>query len=142
MSKLGEDGKRLIASLPQHVASYIGKRAVWRIATKTEYEQIAQDIQQINFTHGFVSSPLWSVEWMRAHYCQTGEVKHPFLRLFIHDEWLTEVPEGFEQAIDEILLQEMERPIPILPLDPSWNMGTHLAIGTEGKRGQSWGEMG
>jgi hypothetical protein len=35
----------------------------------------------------------------------------------------------------------MEQPIPELPLDPSWNMGTHLSILTEAKTGKSWSQM-
>jgi DNA polymerase family A len=64
-----------------------------------------------------------------------------WLRLFIHDEWLMEVPEGKGERADQVLTEAMNQPVKWLPLDPSWNMGTHLAVGTEGKHGPSWAEM-
>jgi hypothetical protein len=63
------------------------------------------------------------------------------LRLLIHDSVLGECPESELQQCLNISQQVMESPIPELPLDPSWNMGAHLSIGTEAKHGQSWGSM-
>lgn len=64
-----------------------------------------------------------------------------WLRLFIHDEWFMEVPEAQREFADSVLAEEMGKPIPWLPLDPSWGMGSHLTIGTEGKWGKSWATM-
>ena len=64
-----------------------------------------------------------------------------WLRLFIHDELLTEVPKDRADEADSILEFEMSQPIPEMPLDPSWGFGSVLAITTEGKRGLSWSSM-
>lgn len=63
------------------------------------------------------------------------------LRLLIHDSILGEAPEGEIERCLKVSEQIMEAPIPELPLDPTWNMGEFLTIGTEAKVGQSWGEM-
>lgn len=63
------------------------------------------------------------------------------LRLLIHDSILGEVPEGEVEQCLKISAEIMEAPIPELPLDPAWEMGEFLAIGTEAKVGKSWGEM-
>ena len=63
------------------------------------------------------------------------------LRLLIHDEILGEEK---EQQIEECLRVSaicMEAPIKELPLDPSWEMGEYLTIGTEAKVGSSWAGM-
>jgi uracil-DNA glycosylase len=64
-----------------------------------------------------------------------------WLRLFIHDELFVECPADRAFEADSILQYEMERPIPEIPLDPSWGFGTHLKIESEGKRGNCWAEM-
>lgn len=63
------------------------------------------------------------------------------LRLLIHDEIFGECVEN--EVGDALVLskQIMEAPIPELPLDPSWGMGTHLMVGTEAKVGKSWATM-
>ena len=63
------------------------------------------------------------------------------LRLFIHDEWLLEVEQARGDWALEQLALEMGKPVSWLPLDPSWEMGPCLTIGTEGKRGTSWATM-
>lgn len=63
------------------------------------------------------------------------------LRLLIHDSILGEV---IQSGLDICLAtskQVMELPIEELPLDPSWNMGQFLTIGTEAKVGPCWGTM-
>ena len=64
-----------------------------------------------------------------------------YLRLLIHDELFTEVPEEKVHEIDAILKFEMEQPIKCMPLPPEWNMGEYLFINTEEKIGKRWGEM-
>lgn len=63
------------------------------------------------------------------------------LRLLIHDSILGECRE--EQLVEclETSDRVMSAPQEELPLDPSWNMGTHLSILTEAKQGRIWGEM-
>jgi uracil-DNA glycosylase family 4 len=64
-----------------------------------------------------------------------------YLRLLIHDELFLEVPESQVDEIEAVLTEEMERPIQAMPLQPSWNQGEYLIVGTEGKRGKQWGKM-
>lgn len=64
-----------------------------------------------------------------------------WLRLFVHDEILGEVPKDRIVYFLEKLVLEMTRPIPWLPLDPSWGMGEHLTIGVEEKQGPTWATM-
>ena len=64
-----------------------------------------------------------------------------FLRLLIHDELFCDVPESLVEAVDEVMLEEMEKPIPELPLPESFGMGPFLSIATEAKRGYRWGDM-
>lgn len=63
------------------------------------------------------------------------------LRLLIHDSILGECEDRkLEECLDVSALV-MESPIPELPLDPAWNMGEYLTIGSEAKSGLSWGAM-
>jgi DNA polymerase I-like protein with 3'-5' exonuclease and polymerase domains len=64
-----------------------------------------------------------------------------WLRMTIHDEIFCEVPEDYGPRIQEILREEMERPIEVLPLPAEWNMGAHLVVLSEGKGGTRWSEM-
>lgn len=64
-----------------------------------------------------------------------------FLRLLIHDELMFEVPEDRERTIDQIVKEEMERPIPELRMPASWGMGDCLSILTEEKVGKRWGQL-
>ena len=64
-----------------------------------------------------------------------------YLRLTIHDEVFWECPIDKLESVDAIVKQEMEKPIDVLPLPTSYNMGTHLSILTEGKSGFRWGDM-
>jgi DNA polymerase I-like protein with 3'-5' exonuclease and polymerase domains len=61
------------------------------------------------------------------------------LRLLIHDSILGYLPLGNLEEFGSTLEQIMRRPVAVLPLDPLWDMGSHLAIGTESKVGyESW----
>jgi hypothetical protein len=63
------------------------------------------------------------------------------LRLLIHDEALGEATESLVEECLAVSKMVMEEPIPELPLDPTWNLGEFLTIGTEAKVGPSWGDM-
>jgi hypothetical protein len=63
------------------------------------------------------------------------------LRLLIHDSIFGEAMEGGVGRCLELSKEIMEAPILELPLDPSWEMGEFLHIGTEGKKGKSWATM-
>lgn len=64
-----------------------------------------------------------------------------YLRLQVHDENFMEVPMELATHVDQVMQEEMERPVPELKLPASWGMGEYLSIGTEGKIGARWGEM-
>ena len=72
-------------------------------------------------------------------YYESFEPVGESLRLLIHDSILGECREGDLERCLEVSGQIMEAPIPELPLDPQWNMGEFLTIGTEAKVGKSWG---
>lgn len=63
------------------------------------------------------------------------------LRLLIHDSILGEVIESDIETCLHVSGEVMEAPSQQLPLDPTWNMGEYLCIGTEAKIGRSWGDM-
>jgi hypothetical protein len=63
------------------------------------------------------------------------------LRLLIHDEIFGECKESYIETCLRISGEVMEEPIPELPLDPAWGLGTYLTVGTEAKVGQSWATM-
>ena len=64
-----------------------------------------------------------------------------YMRLLIHDEIFCDVPDDKLEAVDKMLKDEMERPIPELPMPASWGMGPALYINTESKTGARWGSM-
>ena len=64
-----------------------------------------------------------------------------YLRLLIHDEIFCEVPEEKAQSVDDILTEEMERPVKVMPMPASWKMGEYMTVNTEGKMGVRWGGM-
>lgn len=72
---------------------------------------------------------------------QRFEEAGQWLRLTVHDEVFCEVPETLAHEVDGVLKEEMERPLPFLPLPASWGMGPLLSIDTEEKVGRSWGSM-
>jgi len=65
----------------------------------------------------------------------------PYLRLCVHDSILLEVPENEAEWVTAVLTKVMCEPIPELPLDPTWGMGSHLTIGVEVKSGKTWSAM-
>ncbi len=71
---------------------------------------------------------------------QEPELAHG-LRLFVHDELLGEWPDPDLERANVAMREAMEYPVPQLPLDPSWGMGDHLTIYTEGKAGPCWATM-
>lgn len=81
---------------------------------------------------------------LRLYYDRFEEAGQ-YLRLQVHDELLFEVPLDRWEALDKIVLEEMERPVPQLSLPASWKMGDHLNILTEAKLDLSspsrWGNM-
>lgn len=64
-----------------------------------------------------------------------------WLRLFIHDEILTECPINKADEAAAILKFEMELATPELILDSSWGFGNTLCIESEGKVGTTWANM-
>jgi DNA polymerase I-like protein with 3'-5' exonuclease and polymerase domains len=74
-------------------------------------------------------------------YFKRFEEAGQYLRLQVHDEIFSEVPEGLVEVVDAIKKEEMERPVPELALPLSYGMGPMLSIDTEGKKGPRWGQM-
>lgn len=64
-----------------------------------------------------------------------------YLRLTIHDEILFQCPEDKYEQVDQIVQEEMEKPVPQMPLPESYGLGTHLMVYTEPKKGDRWGLM-
>lgn len=63
------------------------------------------------------------------------------LRLFVHDSILGESNLSDMDRVNELVPSIMGRPVPEMPLDPSWGQGEFVTIGVEGKIGTCWGEM-
>ena len=80
-------------------------------------------------------------EAMLRLYFERFEEAGQFMRLTTHDEILWECPPEILYEVDEVVRQEMERPISELPLPSSYNMGQHLWIYSEAKSGLRWGDM-
>jgi DNA polymerase-1 len=64
-----------------------------------------------------------------------------YLRLLVHDSIMFECPEKDAEMVWRVSQEIMESPIEELPLDPEWDLGEYLHIGTEAKKGKSWGSM-
>lgn len=63
------------------------------------------------------------------------------LRLLVHDSIVGEAAERDVERDVGVIHELMTRPIPQLPLDPSWQMGEYLSINAEVKVGPSWADM-
>ena len=63
------------------------------------------------------------------------------MRLPIYDSIMGEAQEEEVEQCLAVSQQVMEAPINALPLDPTWNMGEYLTIGTEGSVGKSWASL-
>lgn len=80
-------------------------------------------------------------EAMLRLYYDRFEEAGQYLRLQIHDELFSEVPDPLLEQVDEVMKEEMERPIVQLALPESYGMGPYLQVMTEAKLGKRWGEM-
>lgn len=63
------------------------------------------------------------------------------MRLLVHDSIIGECRNEDLAECLKVSADVMEAPIKELPLDPSWNLGEYLTIGTEAKTGKSWASM-
>lgn len=124
-----DDAKRLISFQPQHMAAKIGKDAMRRVYYGEDGLRLAT---RINPRWRPVTPENWNLRTVFAH---------PYLRLFIHDEIFCECPVPLADDLDRALQAAMEVPCTDLPLDPAWEMGGCLTIGTEGKMGRIWSQM-
>ena len=80
-------------------------------------------------------------EAMLRAYFDRFEEAGQFMRLTTHDEILWACPPELQDSVDSVFVEEMEKPIPQMPMPPEWNMGEYLRVFTEGKTGTRWGEM-
>jgi uracil-DNA glycosylase family 4 len=74
-------------------------------------------------------------------YMNRFEEAGQYLRMTIHDEIFCECDPDYVPTLDAILTEEMERPVPQLPLPESYGMGPYLVVLTESKVGSPWGRM-
>jgi uracil-DNA glycosylase family 4 len=77
---------------------------------------------------------------LRLYYQRFDEAGQ-YMRLQVHDELFFETPEENLATLDQVVREEMERPVPQLRMPTSWNMGSCLGILTEEKKGYRWGLM-
>jgi len=143
----------------------------WHTATLLQAERDGYLRNPFNYVHRFNKVFDWEKiggKWQRKHGPDTnkviaflpqstaaGIIKEAILRLFfdrfeeagqflrlqIHDEIFSEVPDSLVQIVDAIKKEEMEKPILSMPLPASYNMGPYLTIDTEPKFGKRWGSM-
>jgi hypothetical protein len=78
---------------------------------------------------------------LKRMYYGYPETLGKWLRLFIHDSIMCECRVSDADNCDRIMASEMEKPIEQMPLDPSWGFGTYVAIDSEAKMGDCWGDM-
>lgn len=71
------------------------------------------------------------------HFEEAGQ----YLRLLVHDELLSDVPEGQLDNVDRLSQTVMEAPIPQFRLPENYNLGPYLSILTEAKQGFRWALM-
>lgn len=64
-----------------------------------------------------------------------------YLRLLIHDELFSDIPEDRLDKVLKLMQTVMETPIPEFRLPESFGLGSHLSILTESKQGMRWGSM-
>lgn len=69
------------------------------------------------------------------------EAAGQFLRLTTHDELWWECPPDQLDAVTRVVITEMERPVPQMPLPPEWEMGPAVSVRAEAKRGVRWSEL-
>lgn len=109
----GEDAKRALAFLPQGTAAGVLKETLLRLLADPSHPSYIGD----------------------AYFGRTP------LRAPIHDSGLFEIPLVLWDRILPIIIQAFRRPIPELPLDPTWNLGEYLSIGVAAKAGYDWQAM-
>lgn len=80
-------------------------------------------------------------EAMLRLYLEHFEEAGQYLRLLIHDELFSDIPEPLIDKVLKIMQDVMEQPIPEFRLPASYGLGDHLSILTESKRGSRWGSM-
>jgi uracil-DNA glycosylase family 4 len=112
---LGEDGKRVVAFLPQSTTAGKLKEVMLRLfdpASPSYIGQIADGLTP--------------------------------LRAPIHDSLLLDIPARLFDLVAEAVFREMQRPFQQLPCPPEWGLGPYLSTGVSaktGKVGQSWADL-
>ena len=117
-----------------HVFSWKLKNGIWDKVPGDDAEAVLAFRPQSNAA-GIMKAAL-----LRLYY-ERFEEAGQYLRLTVHDEILCECPEELQPQVDEILREEMEKPLKEFPLPQSYNLGEYLGILTEPKAGLRWGGM-
>jgi DNA polymerase I-like protein with 3'-5' exonuclease and polymerase domains len=117
-----------------HVFTYKLKNGVWDKVPGDDAEAVLAFRPQSNAA-GIMKEALLRLYFNR--YEEAGQ----YLRMTIHDEIFCQVPPELRESVDNVLREEMERPVPQCPLPASWSMGERLVVLTESKYGDVWGSM-
>lgn len=122
---------------------------VHRFSRPFEYEKIGGLWQK---RQGPDSNKIWAFlpqstasgiikEALLRLYFNRFEEAGQYLRMQIHDELFSEVPEDKLDEELKVKQEEMGRPVPELRLPASFGMGEYLSVGVESKFGKRWGSM-
>ena len=77
---------------------------------------------------------------LRLYYDRYEEAGQ-WLRLTVHDELMAECPKEKADSVVAVMEEEMSKPIPELAMPKHYNLGSHLSILVESKKGTRWSEM-
>lgn len=122
---LGEDAKRVVATMPQSSAMGIIQESMLRLFVPPVGHPLYQP--DLHMEGGNPATFIGDV-----YFGQTP------LRAQIHDDLTVEAPECQEVSVTGKLVAEMMRPVAQLPLPSEWGMGDYLSIGVEVKAGRNW----
>ena len=117
-----------------HIFKWVNKNGEWEKELGDDAEAVLAFKPQSNAA-GIIK------EAMLRLYFNRFEEAGQYMRLTTHDEIMWECPPELLEQVDAVFVEEMEKPVPQLPLPDSYGMGPALQILTEGKSGFRWGEM-
>ncbi len=116
------------------VYSWDSNRKQWRQG-KDAKRVLAYGPQSIGF--GILSGAATRIA-PRIEHCFFGKTP---LRALIHDSILGEVEDRHLSLVQQVMKEEMTKPVLELPCPPEWGFGPHLSIGVEIKVGKTWADM-
>ena len=117
-----------------HVFQFYKEAGQWQRKPGDDAERVLAFLPQSNAA-GIIKEALLRL------YQDRFEDAGQYLRLQVHDEILVECPEQAWTQVEDILREEMGKPVLQLPMPASWGLGDYLAINTESKAGPRWSQM-